>query len=353
MYFNACWLIDSTSVAGAKMRLTVLSCVLATTVSISYATDLSEDFRAGKLDERWCTCQIAQNRPVTFDSDPQEVGDKHAQITVDPSITDNKCEESEEIECDVPNGGKIPNGSAFKRDDEFPDDLGPSFIQGLSDHTILKSDTSVVQRQELRLTNDLEHDSAATHEYAITFRTTKHEFSTRTRWITAQWKQEPLPSYGEGWSPSPFLAQRYDGGILNLTVQDENCRCLIASAKAPSQTFKWEEGALSQCKVTYPTKDEGEACTSALVANYGSNPWLDPPTSGWTEMRYLIKAGRDDRDFIEVHQDGRFIVRISGKIGYVPAPGTTIKTKFKMGHYRNYTPSTDVLEVDSLRVSPK
>ncbi|MDK1374184.1 MULTISPECIES: heparin lyase I family protein [unclassified Sinorhizobium] len=332
------------------MRLIVVSGVLATTISASYATDFSEDFSAGKLDSKWCSCQIAEDRPVTFDSDPQEAGDKHAQITVDPSIGDNTCEENE---CEPAESAKSAVATTVKSDDDFPEDLGPSFIEGLSDHTVLKLGTPVIQRQEVRIAEDLQHDSAATHEYAITFRISKPNTSTRTRWITAQWKQEPLPSYGKGWSPSPFLAQRYDGGVLYLTVQDENCRCLIASAEAPNQTFKWEEGALSKCKLTYPKKDEDQACTSTLVAHYGADPWLKSPSPGWTEIRYLIKAGREKGDFIEVHQDGRFIVRISGKIGYVPAAGTTMKTKFKMGHYRNYMPSKDVLEVDSIKVSPK
>ncbi len=337
------------------MRLIVLSALFGATFSVSYATDLSEDFAAGNLGKSWCACQIDQNRPVTFGSDPQEVGDKHAQITVDPSIADNECEKSEQIKCNAATSGAetAMSGSTLQHDEDFPDDLGPSFIEGLSDYTILKSGTPAIQRQELRLVKNLEHDSADAHEYVITFRISKPDTTIRTRWITAQWKQEPLPSYGVGWSPSPFLAQRYDGGVLYLTVQDENCRCLIASAKAPNQTFKWEKGALSKCKVTYPKKNEGHACTSALVARYGKNPWLDAPSSGWTEMRYLIKAGREKRDFIEVYQDGRFIVRVSGKIGYVPKPGTKIKTKFKIGHYRDYMPSTDVLEVDSVRVSAK
>ena len=328
------------------MRLIILCGVLATTITASYATDFSEDFSAGKLDGKWCGCQIAKHRPVTFDSDPKESGDKHAQFTVDSSIADNTCEDNE---CDT----KSANATTLNRNDVFADDLGPSFIEGLSDYRILKSGTPAIQRQELRTAEGLEHDSAATHEYTIAFRISKPDTTTRTRWITAQWKQEPLPTYGKGWSPSPFLAQRYDGGVLNLTVQDENRRCLIASAEGPNQTFKWEEGVLSKCKVTYPKKDEGKACTSALVGHYGSDPRLNPPSSGWTEMRYLIKAGRKNDDFIEVHQDGRFIVRISGKIGYVPAMGTTMKTKFKIGHYRSYMPSTDVLEVDSIRVSPK
>ena len=43
------------------------------------------------------------------------------------------------------------------------------------------------------------------------------------RWVTAQWKQEPISAryddeFKKGWGPSPFLAQRYDDGVLHVTV---------------------------------------------------------------------------------------------------------------------------------------
>ena len=45
------------------------------------------------------------------------------------------------------------------------------------------------------------------------------------RWVIAQWKQEPVsPAYKD---PSPVLAQRFDDGVLHVTVQDEDCRCRV------------------------------------------------------------------------------------------------------------------------------
>jgi hypothetical protein len=101
------------------MRLIILCGVLATTITASYATDFSEDFSAGKLDGKWCGCQIAKQRPVTFDSDPKESGDKHAQFTVDSSIADNTCEDNE---CDT----KSANATTLNRNDVLADGLGPS-----------------------------------------------------------------------------------------------------------------------------------------------------------------------------------------------------------------------------------
>lgn len=80
--------------------------------------------------------------------------------------------------------------------------------------------------------------------------------------------------YGKGWDPSPFLAQRYDNGVLHVTVQNENCRCIVASAPMPEPQPVWKDGVPADCKFTYPLHLEGQQCTPELVAVYGPDPVL-------------------------------------------------------------------------------
>ena len=45
-------------------------------------------------------------------------------------------------------------------------------------------------------------------------------------------------------------------------------------------------------------------------------------------------------------------MRVTGKIGYEPAPGKISQTKFKIGHYRDYLPSVDTMDIDRVEVEP-
>jgi len=68
-------------------------------------------------------------------------------------------------------------------------------------------------------------------------------------------------------------------------------------------------------------------------------------------MTYNIKAGRKGDAIIEVFQDDRYIVRVTGKIGYKP-PETSSQTKFKIGQYRDYMPFVHKMDVDWLTMHP-
>lgn len=70
-------------------------------------------------------------------------------------------------------------------------------------------------------------------------------------------------------------------------------------------------------------------------------------------MRYLVTAGWDNQGVVQVHQDNRLIVEVTGKLGYKPEGGKTSLTRFKIGHYRNYMPFTDTLDIDWVKVSPR
>ena len=56
--------------------------------------------------------------------------------------------------------------------------------------------------------------------------------------------------------------------------------------------------------------------------------------------------------YIEVYEGERFIVRVTGLIGYEPDAKETSMMKFKIGQYRDYMPSTDAMDIDWVRVAP-
>ena len=69
-------------------------------------------------------------------------------------------------------------------------------------------------------------------------------------------------------------------------------------------------------------------------------------------MQYRVQMSRSKTAAIEIYANGRFIVRVTGKIGYEPAPGKISLTKFKIGHYRDYLPSVDTMDIDRVEVEP-
>lgn len=172
------------------------------------------------------------------------------------------------------------------------------------------------------------------------------------RWIMAQWKMEPVKKKTEdGEDPSPFLAQRFDNGVFHITVQNEACRCLIASAPLPNgKNYPWKDGDAEYCVPTDGTGSSDNTCTSGLTVKYGEEPRLESPAGKWTEMEYRVQAGDDA--LIEVYQNGRFIVSVKGHIGYPLDPDKgKPKTKFKFGHYRDFIPSTDDFNIDWIKIS--
>jgi hypothetical protein len=216
-----------------------------------------------------------------------------------------------------------------------------------------------LQRQELRFQKPYQHDAAKPHRYSFRFRMPAHieDRTNSLRWVIAQWKQEPLSDsyqsqFGRGEGPSPFLAQRFDDGVLHVTVQDEHCRCKVASAPNPDGSNDvWQDGPAQYCVWTKPT-DEGKPCQADLRVKYGANPVLPSALGQWVEMSYRVEAGRSGKAVIEIYAGKQFIVRVTGKIGYESNPRKPSLTKFKIGHYRDYMPFVHVMEIDWLRVVP-
>ena len=91
-------------------------------------------------------------------------------------------------------------------------------------------------------------------------------------------------------------------------------------------------------------------CTADLDLEYGADPVLPSPRGVWVDMEYRVEMSRSKPGAIEIHANGRFIVRVTGKIGYEPAPGKISQTKFKIGHYRDYLPSVDFMDIDRVEV---
>ncbi|MCW2306136.1 polysaccharide lyase [Rhodobium gokarnense] len=165
-------------------------------------------------------------------------------------------------------------------------------------------------KQELRVAGNKRCRFGQEAWYSFSFRMDGDFPKTgSTRWIIGQWKEET----GE----SPFLAQRFDDGVFHITVQTNHERTTIASA---GRRYK-------------PGIPPALRRAGLLRMTPARPPRLPDPAKGWVDMRYRVKGGRDGTGLIEVWANGRFIVRVTGKIGNDVFKGPT--QYFKIGHYRN------------------
>lgn len=369
-------------IAWANLALSLVFLALGCAVALAQSS-LDEDFKDGTLDlTTWCPCQInLRGSPYYFTLDPNDPNDRLLSIPVDShSLGGNQCRrKAPDYECkpagmvakmNVDTENRKSNGS---KDIE---ELGPSFFAarpGVSsvaggrdpyctDEVMkraraAKEEDECFERQELRLQEDKAPPAGERYVYEIRFRMPAkvEDYTHSVRWVIAQWKQEPVAKkygreFGDKWGPSPFLAQRYDDGVLHVTVQDEHCRCLVASAPHPfGKRFVWANGAAKECRSTHPAH-EGAACSSTLKLKFGENPVLESPAGRFVDMKYIVQAGRESVSQIDIFQNGRFIVSVSGKIGYDVDPLAKPIAKFKIGHYRDYMPFEYVMDIDSIKI---
>ncbi|WP_085026157.1 hypothetical protein [Ensifer aridi] len=370
------------------MRKCVFSFAIAVAAAVQVTTsmgaELLEDFNSATVDQsHWCPCQInLVKAPLTFSTDPENPNNRVAHITVDEnSLGGNECrQDAPHFECGRPLEAFALMNEGAAGEIEPLDLLGPSFMaltkpgwRPTPDRPDPYCNTEIlqkvrngdeerlcIQRQELRAAKQFSHDAAKPHLYSIRFRMPKvvGDQTNSIRWVTAQWKQEPVSDvyrheFGEDWGASPFLAQRFDDGIFHITVQDEHCRCMIASAPTiDGSVFDWNNGTPEYCQSTRPEDSQGKRCRPHLKADYGPNPVLSSPAGNWIEMNYRVQAGRSAPASIEISEGTRFIVRLTGKIGYEPKAGKTSKTKFKIGQYRDYMPFVDIMDIDWVRIAP-
>jgi len=335
--------------------------VLLIAYSDATGADFSDDFSKSLDKSLWCPCQIDNNRlPVTFSVDPETKSNRLAHITVDAEgLGGHRCKPAcgatlfslgLEVGSEATLGPMLvsPTGLKWSPQPPKPD---PYCTPDIVKKAKGIEEGSCIQRQELRVDESFARDATKPQLYSLRFRMpSKVENTTDSiRWVVAQWKAEPAITE-KGEDASPFLAQRYDDGILNVTVQDRSCRCLIASASRSNLNYPWNNGNAQYCQRSDSEPGKAELCMSSLMLEYGKNPILTSPAGKWTEMAYRVQAGAGHGSVIEVYQDGRFIVRATGHVGY-DAPGKSKqKTKFKIGHYRDYIPSTDVMDLDWIRI---
>lgn len=342
------------------------------------ADNWSDDFSAPELDRGlWCPCQINMDKaPIAFLHDPDDPGNQYARITVDiNSLGGNVCRKAvPDDECGNPVSelSPAPDLPRAMAEPGTPKVLAPGLIDRREIVPAAAIDTNgdpycdsaivqramaageegrCIQRQELRFQSQYTHPADEPFTYRLRFRMPAVVQDTKNsiRWVIAQWKQEPVsPAYSD---PSPVLAQRFDDGVLHVTVQDGDCRCKVASAPMPDGSI-WpaRSGIAHDCISTRRGDPDNTACTADLHLDYGADPVLPSARGTWVDMQYRVEMSRSKPAAIEIHADGRFIVRVTGKIGYEPAPGKISRAKFKIGHYRDYLPSVDYMDIDRVEV---
>jgi hypothetical protein len=309
----------------------------------------------------WDRCEAASPanpslKSVTYGGDTREV----VRFIVDPS-TGNK-----EDKC--PTRGVVAGLVSPVEQDPDRDALAGSSLVDPQHETqesvrACPPGEKVDQRNELRFWKasrpDLYQDPDDPHWYSLTFRVSGAIYHCGSgRWIIGQWKQERNGT-------SPFLAQRFDNGVLHITVQNGDCRCKVAQAPGDpdarlSLSVPWMihsspalEGVKQPLKcIDTKTEDETICTPSNLqVLTIGGQPppALHDPSKEWVTMSYLVRDGNDGKGLVDIYDGNQFIARVTGLVGYdTREPG---QVKFKIGHYRARMPGTAILDVDRVCVS--
>ena len=157
------------------------------------------------------------------------------------------------------------------------------------------------------------------------------------RWVIGGWKQET--------GGSAFIAQRFDRGVLHITVESGETRVLLATAGRESGGFldalaKGVGGGFEF--IGDRSKYKG---VHDLKIEYGPNPVLPDPAQDWVSMVYHIRGGLNGTGMVEVFANGQFIARATGTIGVTQMAGPT--QYFKIGHNRHPMPGTATLFLDN------
>jgi len=351
---------------------------------------LREEFNSPSLDlTRWCPCQIdMEHAPVTFHEDDAEPGTRFARIVAPKDTVGGKACRYDQCRAPVtpgamaslaspnaagPSDSREPLGPSISSSPGFatsllafnsalvgfPQRSNPYCVGDIKRRAASAEENLCLQRQELRLQQNYRHPADEPHLYSFRFRLPARieDRINALRWVTAQWKNDAVSDayareFGAKWDGhSPFLAQRFDDGILHVTVQDEHCRCRVASAPdLRGGNAMWSDGPARYCESTRPDVPEHTRCTAALNVQYGPDPILPSALGQWVEMRYRVEASRARDAMIEVYAGDRFIVRVTGRIGYEPPAGAQSATVFKIGHYRDYQPYPHAMDIDWVRI---
>ncbi len=196
------------------------------------------------------------------------------------------------------------------------------------------------QRNEIRIANALRLNFGRGAWYGFSFQVRGDAApGTLRRWVIGQWKEET--------NGSPFLAQRYSGGVFHITVQDNDCRVLVARAGSTAQEFLETLNARAYGDFPFVTDVRDYACTPDIKVTYGEAPILPDPYNEWVDMVYFVKGGRDGSGVIEVWANGSFVARLTGSIGNDAVLGPT--QYFKIGMYRDPMPGAASVYFDNFR----
>ena len=194
------------------------------------------------------------------------------------------------------------------------------------------------QRNEIRIATERRLTFGRAAWYGFSFRIDGHvPPGPPIRWVVGQWKEE-----SDG---SPFLAQRYSGGVFHITVQHNDCRVLVSRSGSTKKTFLAKLAARAFDQFSFVTNVKDYACESGIEVTYGDDPILPDPANGWVDMAYYVKGGRDGSGVIEVWAAGRFIARVTGPIGNDAVFGE--RQYFKIGMYRDPSPGEATVYFDN------
>ncbi|WP_299809469.1 heparin lyase I family protein [uncultured Roseibium sp.] len=354
-------------------RLLISCFFLVASTTLSLGAELREGFDRGRLNKFvWITCQADYPRLVTFDEDvTSTTTTRYLTVSIDENRGNvDTCANREIYKKQISELGLTPGLlEPFTFDDDVAD-LGPSMIA--PDIQNLESrcedgDSDKVQRNELRLLQKKHvHDVTDPHWYTLRFRTRGAPPPCgSSRWVMAQWKYQAASGWPHEFSQNPFLAQRFDNGVFHITVQNDRCRCMVAMTDGDPDRISDEqslraapEGDVRQAlKKSRPLKctRSGKICTpedfTVWTVDGGAPPLLPDPQKGWVTMSYRIKALGEEQGEIDIYANGRFIVRVSGHVGYGDL--TNSRMKFKFGAYRDRIPGTHHMDVDGICISGK
>ena len=193
---------------------------------------------------------------------------------------------------------------------------------------------------------------ASAFEAQFEARSFQHAGSRRSEAGACQRSRHERVRAGVGPQPVPgaTLRRRH---TPNVTIQDEHCRCLVASAPLwDGSILPTRNGVPQHCLSTDLTSWREQCARRIPRSSTETSLSLSSPLNHWVELNYRVRAGRLNPGAVEVYEGTRFIVRVTGKIGYEAPAGMRSLTKFKIGHYRDYMPHTDQMDIDRVSIEP-
>lgn len=196
------------------------------------------------------------------------------------------------------------------------------------------NESNSCQRNEIRVRHDRQIPFGTEAWYGFSFRIDGYvDPNDSNRLVIGQWKEQ-----SDG---SPFVAQRFDNRVFRITVQDNECRAIIA--ETPGDPGR--PGGL------LPLIPHRMKCLRApLIKLTPPNPAdhrLPNPFGAWVDMVYRIRGGRNGDGLVEVWANGVCVVRAEGAIGNRDFEGPN--QYFKFGVYRDKVAYLTRIHIDNFR----